>query len=276
MYNGEKRSIVMNPAKKLPTLLLTLAIVFVVGPIMVEGAYQTAETIFVDSGSPATITGVGTGTGSGRAIVIHFTWRIDRHPSVTATIGGEAMTVLEPGEAIPDNPNQGVASFVLINPTVEGDQDLVITGSGDGDSEWFGQVIVIDGVDPNQSAPTPTIATGNTSPPMVSSVTRSSSTGNQIVFMVAAMSSDTSYSGTPTNFTERAEVNGGGFGFVIGDADGASSVDGSVTFDNTGTGGWVMQAVDFTPAISVSIRRGLLRLFNSLSVIRNGFIRIGN
>ena len=172
---------------------------------------------------------VDAGTGSNRVILVTHYRRIDRAMVINSvTIGGEAMTILGSDQLL--SGNYYCRTFALVNPTVTGTQDLVITSTTNG-SNSVGDVIVkvYDNVDPNVSASS--LLTNSESQSIVSPWTGfitedvPSATGYQAVASLYATSNDVSYNLNESGFVERYWSIIGGIARSCGDTDGASSVE---------------------------------------------------
>lgn len=225
---------------------------------VIAGYYFGTIINAVTSGS-VTITGVNVGTGAGRAIQMMFTRRSDRFPVVTSvTIGGESMTIQGSDQPIPNDTTTSAWSSCLINPTVTGTQDLVITctTTDAGNSPAPVMLEVIDGIDITQSAPVPTVNSGSSD---TATVTQASEAGRQVVVAMTWQSpSLTPSSITPTGWTLPAENGnptfGGGLGYVAGYTTGSTSVVADGEWLDEGTpisGNWVAMAFDYEPTPTV-------------------------
>lgn len=217
---------------------------------------------------------VNVGTGSNRVIIVTHMRRSDRSPAVdSVTIGGVSMTVLGTDKTI--SGLYVARTFVLVNPSITGTQDLVITTTTNG-SNSIGDTLVsvYDGVDPNAVAAN--LLAISDSQTIVSpwtgaaSIDISSSTGYQVVATFYAISNDVSYIVTESGTTERHNTVGGGIGKYSGDAAGATTVTASWTSDVTQDLGFALFGFSLPAAPSlVSVRQFANGAFQS-----GGFVEI--
>lgn len=173
---------------------------------------------------------VDTGSGANRCILVQHMRRSDRAIEIqSVTIGGESMVVLGSDISLIDL--YVVRTFALVNPTVEGMQDLVITcTTNDSLSVASTIVAVYDGVDPNASeaallalADSETVVTPYSSP---YTFAVPSQTGHLAMLFAFAGSDDVSYSLTAAGgFNERIRDTAGPFVHRTGDQPGKTSAD---------------------------------------------------
>lgn len=206
-----------------------------------------AEIINAGATGQLTVPNLPIGSGAGRTVDIAIHWNSARFPTITsATLGGEAVEVLGSPVAL-GYFSQSAQALVRRNPTVEGNQSLVVnfTSNDMGDTEVFGVGVVLTGEN-NDDAPTVQSNSGNGSTAnLVASVTGTGETGGREVFLLCAVSDDNGMDATSsdTNYTKRGTY-GSGFLRVAGDADGAASVAASATLNNGAQAtGWAMLAV---------------------------------
>lgn len=170
---------------------------------------------------------VDCGTGANRCVLVKHYRRIDRAIAIqSVTLGGEAMAVL--GSDVQLSGLFYVRTFALVNPTVTGTQDLVITcTTNDNNSSASTVVAVYDGVDPAAVeadlltlVDTDTGVTPWTDP---YSFAVPSEDGHLAAAFGFTFSDDVGYVLTASGFTERINGGGGGVYYQSGDKAGESS-----------------------------------------------------
>lgn len=173
------------------------------------------------------VNSVDVGSGPNRCVLVKHYRRTDRAIAVqSVTLGGESMVVL--GSDVQLTGPFYARTFALVNPTVEGTQDLVITcTTNDSNSSAITVVSVYDGVDPNANeadllvlVETDTVTTPWTSP---YTAVVPSAAGELAVAMDFSFSNDVSCFLTASGFNERINVFSGGIGYATGDKAGEAS-----------------------------------------------------
>lgn len=173
------------------------------------------------------VNSVDVGSGPNRCVLVKHYRRTDRAIAVqSVTLGGESMVVL--GSDVTLNGNYVIRTFALVNPTVEGTQDLVITCTTSG-SNSIGQTVVsvYDGVDPNaaETALLTLVDTETVVSPWTGaySFTVPSQNGHLAVLEAFTYSGDVGYILTASGMSERLNGGAGGVYYQAGDKAGEAS-----------------------------------------------------
>lgn len=196
-------------------------------PTHLSTAQYGASYVQLGGGLTSCTNSVDVGSGANRCILVKHYRRTDRAIAVqSVTLGGESMVVLD-SDVLLASPYY-LRTFALVNPSVEGTQDLVITCTTD-DNNSVGQTVVgvYDGVDPNANeadllvlVETDTVTTPWTSP---YTAVVPSAAGELAVAMDFSSSNDVSCNLTASGFNERINVFSGGIGYATGDKAGEAS-----------------------------------------------------
>lgn len=213
------------------------------------------------------------GTESDRLLIIHVLW----NGSSAHALGDTSVTydgiALTPFGATVNEQNSANRLYYLTAPASGTNTISVDPTDGAGGSVLAViSAYVYEGVD--QSAPFDGYIT-STGVDTTAELTVTSASGDTPFFAAGwRMTGHTAV--TPSNYTERVDnvnsnmITGGGEG------SGAASVD----FTGTVTGGfaingWVSMGANLNTSVSEVLRQAFVRFYNSLFVIRSGFIRIG-
>lgn len=198
-------------------------------PSHVSTAQFGAGYTQIGGGLTSCVNSVNVGSGANRCLIVKHFRRADRAIAVqSVTIGGESMVVL--GSDVLLVGSNYVRTFVLVNPTVEGAQDLIITCTTNGNNS-VGLTVVGVFADVDPSAVEAEILAVVVGPTVVSttpwsdpySLTVPSASGHLAVLEAFTYSDDVSYILTASGFDERINGGGGGIFYQGGDKAGEAS-----------------------------------------------------
>lgn len=196
-------------------------------PAHVSTTHYGASYTQPGGGVTTCVNSVNVGSGANRCILVKHYRRIDRAIAVqSVTLGGESMVVLDSDVQV-----TGlfyVRTFALVNPTVEGTQDLVITcTTNDSNSTASTTVSVYDGVDPNaaETALLTLVDTETVVSPWTGaySFTVPSQNGHLAVLKAFTYSDDVGYIITASGMSERLNGGAGGVYYQAGDKAGEAN-----------------------------------------------------
>jgi len=230
-------------------------------------------TLPVDN-SPVDSTFDSGSTGSNRFMVIHVTYRnASAHVIPDNGVIYAGVTATPFGAAVVNSQTYSKA-FYILSPATGSNTLRVDPTTGVGTQAAAVSAYVYSDVD--QVTPFDGYVT-NTGVDDTGELTVTSAVGDTPIFLMGWRGGGAT-SGTPTNYTERVDnIFGTGANITLGgDGVGDSSVNfvGTVDGEFSSTG-WVTMGANLNSATVEMIRRGLLRMYSNLAVIRSGFIRIG-